>query len=104
MKLNRRTVVATALASPLILRAAAAADDLSATIKINTENTRGEIDRSGLPPRRARGRARARRDPAALATTRERRKNGCKEPWKVAYWGSATKRVRSMATRCCSTS
>jgi len=45
MKLNRRTVVATALASPLILRAAAAADDLSATIKINTENTRGEIDR-----------------------------------------------------------
>jgi alpha-L-arabinofuranosidase len=45
MKLTRRTVVATALASPLILRAAAAADDLKARIRINTENTRGEIDR-----------------------------------------------------------
>ncbi|HEU4617321.1 MAG TPA: alpha-L-arabinofuranosidase C-terminal domain-containing protein [Gammaproteobacteria bacterium] len=44
MKLTRRTVVATALASPLILRAAAAADDLSARIKVNTENTRGPID------------------------------------------------------------
>ena len=45
MKLTRRTVVATALASPLILRSAAAAADLSARIKVNTENTRGAIDR-----------------------------------------------------------
>ena len=44
MKLTRRTVVATALASPLILRAAAA-QDLRARIKINTEDTRGAIDR-----------------------------------------------------------
>jgi len=45
MSLTRRTVVATALASPLILRTATAADDLRARIKINTENTRGAIDR-----------------------------------------------------------
>ena len=44
MKLSRRTVVATALASPLILRTARAADDLRARIKVNTENTRGPID------------------------------------------------------------
>ena len=45
MKLSRRTVMATALASPLILRTARAADDLRARIKVNTENTRGAIDR-----------------------------------------------------------
>jgi alpha-N-arabinofuranosidase len=45
MKVTRRTVMATALASPLILRSAAAADALTARIKINTENTRGAIDR-----------------------------------------------------------
>ena len=45
MKLTRRTVVATALAAPLVLRTAAAANNLSARIKINTENTRGAIDR-----------------------------------------------------------
>jgi len=45
MKLTRRTVVTTALLSPLILRGARAADDLRARIKVNTENTRGEIDR-----------------------------------------------------------
>jgi alpha-N-arabinofuranosidase len=37
--------MATALASPLILRTARGADDLRARIKINTENSRGEIDR-----------------------------------------------------------
>ncbi|MEO8468011.1 MAG: alpha-L-arabinofuranosidase C-terminal domain-containing protein [Gammaproteobacteria bacterium] len=45
MNLTRRTVMATALASPLILRTAAAADELKAEIKVNTENTRGAIDR-----------------------------------------------------------
>jgi alpha-N-arabinofuranosidase len=45
MKLSRRTVVATALASPLILRTARSADDVRARIKVNTENTRGAIDR-----------------------------------------------------------
>jgi alpha-N-arabinofuranosidase len=44
MKLTRRSVVATALASPLILRSARAAD-LRARIAVNTENTRGAIDR-----------------------------------------------------------
>lgn len=44
MKLTRRAVVATALASPLILRAAAA-QDVRARIKVNTEDTRGAIDR-----------------------------------------------------------
>ena len=95
MKLTRRTVVATALASPLILRTAAAANDLRARIKVNTENTRGAIDRKlygnfvehlgrcidggmfqeGSPLSNAAGyrrdvlrsRARARREPAALA-------------------------------------
>jgi alpha-N-arabinofuranosidase len=45
MNLTRRSVVAGALASPLILRRAAAADELRARITINTENTRGAIDR-----------------------------------------------------------
>jgi len=45
MKLTRRTVVATALASPLILRTARAANDLRASIKVDTQNTRGAIDR-----------------------------------------------------------
>jgi alpha-L-arabinofuranosidase len=45
MNPTRRTVVATALASPLILRTAAAQNDLRASIKVNTENSRGAIDR-----------------------------------------------------------
>ncbi|MGD2166938.1 MAG: alpha-L-arabinofuranosidase C-terminal domain-containing protein [Gammaproteobacteria bacterium] len=44
MKFSRRTVIATALASPVILRKASAADDINARIDVNTENIRGEID------------------------------------------------------------
>ena len=45
MNLNRRTVVATALASPLIMRTSAAANEPQAGIKVNTQDTRGAIDR-----------------------------------------------------------
>jgi alpha-L-arabinofuranosidase len=44
MECTRRSVVATALAAPLILRTASAAGELRARIRINTENTRGAID------------------------------------------------------------
>lgn len=45
MKYSRRTVVATALASPIILRTASAASEIRADIKVDTQNTRGAIDR-----------------------------------------------------------
>ena len=45
MKLTRRTAMAAALTSPLILRSVRAADDLRARIRVNSANTRGAIDR-----------------------------------------------------------
>ena len=44
MNLSRRSVIATALAAPLIVRKASAADDIRARIDVNTERVRGEID------------------------------------------------------------
>jgi len=41
MKLTRRTALAAALTSPLILRSVRAADDLRARIRVNSANTRG---------------------------------------------------------------